>query len=357
MTTYPNIGLTLPTRGSPGSGAWGDTLDGDLALIDAHNHTAGRGLQVPTAGLNINADLSFSSLYAPIALHRLQFSSIAGGALTGANNKSLFVSDGTGGLVSGELYYRNASGNNVRFTSGNALNVAAFVGGIGGDYTSVSAALNYDDSGKRYTFKEGTADSNGWARLASGEQRIFPTGGTGTLFVGHAAPAGIASSYTVTWPLALPASAQSLSVDATGQIAFGATKTLVIPIVPPTTTTSGALTSLSGTVSGTGSGSHVLYVQLPLTVGVTITAIRLRLQDNATGPTKVQFQLLTASDGSENFTSINSSGISSGTGAEQTIQSTGLSINVAASTQYTISIATQTGSASCNVYRLEVDHT
>lgn len=242
MTTLPNTGMTLPVRGAPGAGLWGDTMDANLAIIDAMDHTPGHGPLIPTAGLNINADLSFSSAWAPKNLHRLQFSEIAGAALTGSNNLSLFVSDGTGGLTAHELYFRTSAGNNIKFTSGSSLNFAAFVGGIGGDYTSVGAQLNYDDAGKRYTFKEGTGDSNGWARLAAGSLRLIEFGTTETLYVEQLAPAALASSYAMTWPVALPAAAQTVSVDNSGTIAFGASQALAA--------------NNNFTVSGTGEIKH-----------------------------------------------------------------------------------------------------
>lgn len=215
------MGLDLPVRGDAGAGEWGDTWDEGAAKIDAHDHTTGKGARVPTAGLNINADMPFGAAYAPTQLHRVQFSAIAGGALTGSNNRSLFVSDGTSGLVANELYFRNASGNNVQLTSGNTINLSV-AGGIGGDYASVGAQLNYDDSGKRYTLKEGTSDSNGWARIASGDLRLYPFGGSGTFYVGHAAPVGIAASYTATWPAALPGATSLVRMSSAGAVSFDA---------------------------------------------------------------------------------------------------------------------------------------
>lgn len=263
MTTLPNMGLDLPVRGDAGAGEWGDTWDEGATKIDAHDHTTGKGTRVPTAGLNINADLPFSALYAPTQLHRLQFSSIAGGALTGSHNKSLFVSDGTSGLLSNELYFRNASGNNVQITSGNTINISV-AGGIGGDYASVGAQLNYDDSGKRYTLKEGTSDSLGWARIAAGDLRLFPFGGTGAFYVGHAAPVGIAASYTATWPAALPGSTSALQISSAG--AISASNTFANAVTCSSTLTStGLITATAGvtcaanqsvTISGTGTYKH-----------------------------------------------------------------------------------------------------
>jgi hypothetical protein len=208
-STLPNTGVIQGSIGGD-SGSWGTIVNNALANYDAHDHTTGKGLRIATAAININADLTFSSVHAPTNLHRVSFASVAALA---ANNKSLFVSSSDN-----ELYWRNNVGTNVKLTSGNALNVAAFVGGIGGDYTSVSAALNFDDAGNRYTLRKGGGAN--WARLAAGEVRLFETDTTDTVFVGHAAPAALAGSYTVTWPTALPGSTQIAQVDSAGQVSF-----------------------------------------------------------------------------------------------------------------------------------------
>jgi hypothetical protein len=258
--------MTLPVRGSPGSGAWGDTIDADLALLDAHDHSAGKGLRITPSGLNINADLPFSSLWAPTQLHRIQFSAIAGAALAAGQRTSLFVSDGTGGLTANELYWHNNAGNKVQITAGNTLNFAAFVGGIGGDYTSVGATLNYTDSQKAYEFKEGTIDSHGWARLRSGDLRLLPFNTTGSVFVGMAAPGAIAGSYTVTWPLALPGSTALQQIDNTGQAIFSNT-------VPNAVTFSSAVIVSAGGIAVTGNSTvtGTLNVTGTLTNGETRT--------------------------------------------------------------------------------------
>lgn len=280
MTTLPNMGLTLPTRGDAGAGGWGDTWDADAALIDAHDHTTGKGPRVPSAGLNIDADVPFSALYAPTQLHRVQFSSVAGGDMSGATNKSLFVSDGTGGFVANELYWRNSAGNSVQLTSGNSINTG-LIGAIGGDYSTVGAQLNYEDSGKRYTFKEGTSDSNGWARLAAGDLRLYPFGGTGTFYVGHAAPVGLAASYTATWPAVLPGSTQVLQLSNAGAIT--ASNTFANAVTCSSTLTStGLITATAGvtcasgqsvTVSGAGVYKHgAKYISWCPSAGTCVTS-------------------------------------------------------------------------------------
>lgn len=211
MTTLPNMGLVLPTRGPAGAGTWDDTVDANYGREDEHNHTTGRGLPITSAAITVDADISFGSAWAPTNLQRIQFASVE--PLAG-NNKSLFVADGTGGSTAGELYWRSNAGSNVKLTSGASLNVAAFTGGIGGDYASVGAAVAFDDSGDRYTFKQQSPGS--WARLASGDLRLFETGTTESVFVGLAAPAALAGSYTITLPLTAPASTAIVQMSSAG---------------------------------------------------------------------------------------------------------------------------------------------
>ena len=207
MPTLPNTGVITPTPGGD-AGTWDDKNNAAWSNYDDHRHESGNGLRIRTAGIDINADLTFGGLYAPIALHRLTFASIV--ALTG-NNKSLFVN-----TSDNELYWRSNTGTNVKLTAGNALNVAAFTGGFGAGYTSASAAADYDDSTEQYTFKQAAAGA--WSRAGFGGIRLYEFGTSETLRVGLLAPAGLAASYDITMPLAAPASTVPLRMDSSGVI-------------------------------------------------------------------------------------------------------------------------------------------
>lgn len=212
--TLPNIGIVLPSLGGD-SGIWDDEINAGLTLIDAHDHTSGKGVRVPVSGLNINADVSLGSTWGITNANRVSFALVA----PPSTNRSVFVGDGTGGTVSGELYWRTNSGSNVRVTNGAALNVSAFTGGIGGDYASVGAEVAFDNSNKRYTFE--SASSTGWSRLACGPIRLYEFDTTESVYVEHAAPAGLGANYTVTWPTALPGATLPLQISSAGVVTAG----------------------------------------------------------------------------------------------------------------------------------------
>lgn len=237
MPTLPNMSLILPTLGGD-SGTWDDKLNAALTLVDAHDHTSGKGISIKTAAISIDADLSFGG-YGATALGKAAFSAVT--ALS-AGSKTLFVSS-----ADNELYWRTNAGTNVKLTSGTTINVS-LVGGIVGDYSSVGAEVAYDDANSRYTFKQ--QGTKPWARIASGPVRIYEFNTTETVYVELAVDAALAASYTLTLPAALPGAATIMQVSAAGVVSFS--------------------NSLTGNVSTTGSVSAtdhlfttVKYKRLP----------------------------------------------------------------------------------------------
>lgn len=113
MAITTNLSLNLPTVSVTLGPTWANQVNAAFEVIDAHDHTSGKGAQVPTAGLNINADLDFSS-YRATTLMSTQFTSQAS-TLTGATNaNSVYVS-------SGDLYFTNSAGSAIQLTSGGSI--------------------------------------------------------------------------------------------------------------------------------------------------------------------------------------------------------------------------------------------
>jgi hypothetical protein len=269
MTTTPNMSMVLPTDHGD-SETWGLLVNAALTLNDSHDHSTGKGVKVPVAGLNIDADLSFSPSGTPRAitdLKAIDFVPVASTAVT-ALTGAFFISDGTGGLSANELYFRTTSGTNVKITLGTSLNVAAFAGGIGGDYSAVGAAVAFDDAADRYTFKQ---QGNVWARMASGEVRILETGTNEAVYVGLACPAALAASYSITLPLAAPGSTSLVQMDSAGVLTASNTigNTLTLPAtVAGTPNFTGAVTMASTlAVTGIIAGNAVIQANAGIDVG------------------------------------------------------------------------------------------
>lgn len=111
ITNFMNLDLPVVTNTL--GPEWATKLNAALDVVDAHDHTSGKGTQVPTAGLNINADLSINNNRVSDLLSTKYTSQAS--ALSGASNvNSVSVS-------SGNLYYTNASGIAVQLTDGNSV--------------------------------------------------------------------------------------------------------------------------------------------------------------------------------------------------------------------------------------------
>lgn len=212
MPTLPNMGLITPALKGD-SGIWDSKLNAIFGLVDTHNHTVGKGVKVPIAGIDIDTDVAMGGK-AITGLQYVAFNAIA--ALT-SGSKTLFVN-----TADNELYWRNNGGANVKLTAGGTLNIT-LVGGIVGDYSSVGAEVAFDNANKRYTFKSGGVAPLKWSRMASGPVRIYEYDTTETVYVEQIVAAGLAAPYTVTWAAALPGTQKLVQIDAAGNLVYGNT--------------------------------------------------------------------------------------------------------------------------------------
>lgn len=291
QTPTANMGLIQPTEGGDDN-VWDTLLTAVFTLIDQHQHAPGKGVKVPTAGLNINADLSFAGAYALTNLLAADFTptttaSVA--ALAGA----FFVNSGD----SNNLYWRNPSGTNVKVIDGNTLNVAGFAGGIGGDYSSASALVAYVAASDLYTFK-GPDPGGGrpWEALATGHHDFYEQGTTVANRVRIQSPAALAASYTLTLPTALPAAAGIVQCSTSGVLSasiilprspgFTAEEEIRIPwcaASPTFPTSTGTPPTSVGFWSVGASDSDPVYYPVAIPVGCRIKSysMRVRKQTNA----------------------------------------------------------------------------
>lgn len=359
MTTTPLMSLVLPTEGGSAD-VWAPILATVFGLIDGHDHTPGKGGKVPSAGLNINADVSWSSggtSRAITDLRAIDFSAQPAAGMT-ALAGALFLSDGTGGLAANELYYRTTGGTNVRVTSGSALNVAGFTGGIGGDYSTAGALVDFDDATDSYRFRQQVGSSvRQFARMQSADVDLFeykahPAAGVPANRVRLASPAALAASYTLTLPAALPSIIRLLSVSPTGAVELR-NDVEVVCVSPAGMKATGASITPSQITNGffevqAVAGAQV-SVDVRVPVGKVITTIRFH-SNSATNPLNAQL-ISTSSTGTVTglITTANAPA-----GGNQTTAASG-TVTVLANTTYTIVVARASGGALFTCYGIEYE--
>ena len=112
------MSLDLPIVGTTAGPTYGTLNNAAFTAIDEHDHTSGKGVQIPTSGLNINASLEFNSNSAV----GLTFLGLEAQGSAPGTNQSVYVN------VSNDLYYKNSSGTSVQITNGS--NIAAVGSGV-----------------------------------------------------------------------------------------------------------------------------------------------------------------------------------------------------------------------------------
>lgn len=199
-TITPNMNLTVPTATIEIGPAFAVEINGDLSILDSHNHTVGNGVQIPSAGLNINADLSFNSANA-ISLRSTRFVAQSSPLSLGSDIGAVYVS----GV---DLYYNDINGNQIRITQS---------GGISGSPGSISglaspASASYNSGTGTFIWQSAALTA---ANMDFGSAVL--RNGTASSFGLTLSPPSLASNYTITLP-ALPGASSFMQIDASGNI-------------------------------------------------------------------------------------------------------------------------------------------
>lgn len=244
MTTLPNMSIVLPALGGD-AGTWDDKINAALSLIDPHDHSSGKGVQVPSAGIGINADLSFAG-FTITSLGKIAFTAIAAPS---SGSKNLFVNS-----ADNELYWRTNGGTNVKLTNGASINTS-LVGGIVGDYASVGAEVAYDDANDRYTFKQ--QSTKPWARIMCGGVQIAEFNTTESVFVRLVCNAALAASYDLTFAAALPGSTSIVQVSSAGALTYS--NTIPTPTAPDYKFSTARVTPIPATAASVTTASAIAF--------------------------------------------------------------------------------------------------
>jgi hypothetical protein len=257
MPTTPNMGLIMPTEDSVvEAGTWDTILNTLFGRIDIHDHTTGLGLPIPSAALKINADVAWSfggTNYAVTSLRAIDFAPSAA-ATVASYAGALFVNSDD----ANNLYFRTQGGTNVRIINGNVLDAASVSGGIGGDYASSGALVDFVDGSDLYRLRQQSGAGvrqyakTEMADLLLYEYKAHPTAGVPANAVTLKSPAALAAGYSMTMPPALPAGTAVMMMSAAGVMSVAQSPTLAA--------------NQSFEVSGTGKykhGNKVIRIPIP----------------------------------------------------------------------------------------------
>jgi hypothetical protein len=141
------------------------------------------------------------------------------------------------------------------------------------------------------------------------------------------------------------------AVTVTPGVSAGPVETIIVPVVGPVS----GPPNLVAAVTGSGGALSPLWIPISMPVGRTIRAIRARVNDGGNG-TRAEVDLLSSSD-SRGLVLVASSLRSTGGGADETIEASGLSIQTAMHTQYYLEVLNAAGplAATTLVFRAELD--
>lgn len=111
MPTTPNLNLVLPLPTVTLGPEWAEQLNEAFDKIDVHDHSAGNGVKITPAGLNINTELNYNSNNLS-NVRSLKLITHASPLAAVGDIRNIYVSGGN-------LYYNNNSGIPVQLTDGN----------------------------------------------------------------------------------------------------------------------------------------------------------------------------------------------------------------------------------------------
>jgi hypothetical protein len=192
----------IPTPTSTPGPQYSAQVSATLDKITVHDHTFGKGNQIPTNGLNINKDLPFNG-FGAADMQSVGFRNLTAAIASNLLNR-MFV-------VAGDIYFRDGSGRSIRFTQDGQI-----IGGAAGNIVGLvsPASASYQPSSKTFTWQSG---ANVPAAMDLGQLLLknpLDNAHRIALLV-----ATIAASYDLTLPVAPPSSAlPMIGTPATGGV-------------------------------------------------------------------------------------------------------------------------------------------
>ena len=160
MTTS-NMSLNEPSVGVTAGPTWATETNANWELLDAHDHTSGKGVQLTPSALNINSDMEFNQNSATELKNAVLDNDIHASS-SGDTNYSVYS-------YGANLYWRNGSGTAVQITNGASLN------STGGAITSptTNSQVLFSSVNNSYTFKYDKTQTDGIAKMIHSDLQLY----------------------------------------------------------------------------------------------------------------------------------------------------------------------------------------
>jgi hypothetical protein len=114
----PNMQLIVPTVGQEAGPTYALDINSSLSLIDQHDHSPGKGVQITPAGIDINTTLAFNNNSAS----NLSLVSFVAGSSPASTIQALSVAPASS---INELWYTDSNGTQTQITKNGTVNVIA----------------------------------------------------------------------------------------------------------------------------------------------------------------------------------------------------------------------------------------
>lgn len=194
-----NMNLPIPGVGTESGPQYAFDVNSCLTLIDSHDHSPGRGVQITPNGLNINAALSFNNNSAI---------DLAGLNLTAQLGTPVLLNTIYENGV--DLFFLDGVGNPVRITQNGA------VAGTPGSIANLlpPASVSYVAGSKTFVFQSGT---NIAANIDAASYLLRNISPNSTFALTLQPPAALGNNYSITLPL-IPGSNSFITIDTSGAL-------------------------------------------------------------------------------------------------------------------------------------------
>lgn len=244
-TTTPNMNLVLPDVSVTAGPQWATLLNAAYSLIDSHDHSSGKGVQITPAGLNISSDLTFGNNNAT-NFRTTRFTNNGSFTIGSSDRTALYA-------LNNELYYVDGAGNNVQLTLNGAVDVSGAISALSIKDTAFFIQY-FGDTSRQFRFNV-SAIPTSTTRILS-----IPDSGSNDTFVTQAATQTLTNK-TLTAPVIASINTGSVtfalpSADGSNGQVLQTNGSAVLSFVPAATTV-GNVAANDSNVTFTSSSNRV----------------------------------------------------------------------------------------------------